>query len=66
MTILATLCLTLGRDTFDKLAAVIIPWLLLILAAIFAASRWRKTRAVDRDIRRAQPVDVVRGATRGS
>jgi uncharacterized membrane protein YqjE len=60
MITLATLCLTFGRNTFDKVTAILVPWLLLAMAVAFGIWKWREARATDRAVAEGRATDVVR------
>jgi len=60
MITLATLCATFDRSTFDKVTAVLVPWLLLALALAFGIWKWREARASDRARAEGRATDVAR------
>lgn len=58
--IVATFCLSFSNTAFNRVAVVLVPWLLLALAVAFGIWKWREARATDRAVAVGRATDVVR------
>jgi hypothetical protein len=61
MTTLAAICISIPLGTFGKIMAVLVPWLLLVLAAAYGIWRWRQARKADQAVANSWSPSAPRG-----